>query len=273
MLARELVRIAEQRLAPAEDSSFSASVLFEKVFGRNYRLCFDTLDDNKTDEYLSLVDRRCSGEPLQYIVGSWPFMEAEYTVGPGVLIPRPETEEVVEQALREIDGVLSPVVYDLCAGTGCIGISISRKRPDALVFGVELMPDAFPYFEKNASTLAPVVNCIQGDVLEYWQRIESESVDLIVSNPPYISASETVYFQKELSYEPITALVAEDDGLLFYKSIASNYYNALKIGGKIVFEIGYTQSSAVESILHECGYRFVTSHKDSFGNDRIVCRG
>ena len=212
-----------------------------------------------------------SGEPLQYVLGKWDFYESEFYVGKGVLIPRPETEELVDLAVRSAKQMRSPLVYDLCSGSGCIGISIAKAVPAADVFCVEKSADAMTYLLKNADGVHNA-HPVLGDVLnaDSFSQIAENSVDMIVSNPPYIRSSEISALQREVQFEPKEALDGGESGLDFYRYIIKSWKSFLKPGGKLLFEIGNEQGSAVKSLLSDSGYNHIQIQNDLYGNPRIA---
>lgn len=230
-------------------------------------------DFHKDDEIImkKLADslwRLKSGEPLQYVLGKWDFYESEFFVGKGVLIPRPETEELTHLVIEKAKKLSFPVVYDLCSGSGCIGISVAKAVKNSSVYCVEKSEDALNYLRKNI-TQADNAVAVEGDVLNP-HSIEPESIDIIVSNPPYIKNSDLDGLQKEVQFEPKMALDGGKDGLDFYKKIPELWYPYLKNNGLIFFEISEEQGKDVYDILNSLGYRNVEVKKDMYGNDRIV---
>lgn len=228
---------------------------------------------HKDDEIImkKLADslwRLKSGEPLQYVLGKWDFYESEFFVGKGVLIPRPETEELTQHVIETAKKLSSPVVYDLCSGSGCIGISVAKAVKNSSVYCVEKSEDALNYLRKNI-TQADNAVAVEGDVLNP-HSIEPESIDIIVSNPPYIRNSDLDGLQKEVQFEPKMALDGGKDGLDFYKKIPELWYPYLKNNGSIFFEISEEQGKDVSDILNSLGYSNVEVKKDMYGNDRIV---
>lgn len=228
---------------------------------------------HKDDEIImkKLADslwRLKSGEPLQYVLGKWDFYESEFFVGKGVLIPRPETEELTQLVIDKAKKLSSPVVYDLCSGSGCIGISVAKAVKNSSVYCVEKSEDALNYLRKNI-TQADNAVAVEGDVLNP-HSIEPESIDIIVSNPPYIKNSDLDGLQKEVQFEPKMALDGGKDGLDFYKKIPKLWYPYLKNNGSIFFEISEEQGKDVSDILNSLGYSNVEVKKDMYGNDRIV---
>lgn len=223
------------------------------------------------DEFLLSVKKRVNGEPLQYIIGSWDFMDYNFQVGPGVLIPRPETEILCQRVIEFAQKLNKPVIYDLCSGSGCIGLTIKKSLPSAEVYLVEKSKDALKYLRRNAETLCgdsmPAI--IPGDVLDYDSFFEYPEADIIVSNPPYIASAEITTLQKEVTFEPEMALDGGEDGLVFYRYIIGVWKNKLKNHGVFFFEIGDEQGKAVSCLLDKNGFdSFVDI--DYNNHDRIV---
>lgn len=205
-----------------------------------------------------------TGEPLQYVIGKWDFYESEFYVGEGVLIPRPETEELVELAVKYLKTVTNPVVIDLCSGSGCIGVSIAKAVTDSKVYCIEKSKEAFRYLEKNAKDCNNVV-LINDDI---FNDIDIENADLIISNPPYIKTSDLANLQDEVKKEPQMALDGGNDGLDFYRIINTNWTSKLKPNGVLMLEIGEDQGKDIVDVLTE--FNNVEVKKDMYGNDRMV---
>lgn len=265
MTKRELE--ARLRESGVEDYAFEASVLAEAFCGVKSAeyVFFDK--DLGSDELLRAVARRESGEPLQYIVGKWPFMNEVYDVDPSVLIPRQDTETLVEWAIANVPK--GGVIIDLCTGSGCIAISTLAARGDLRAHAVDISQGAVSVARRNAEQngIAERIEFFVGDVLAGF--LSDEKYDVILSNPPYVSLDEYGALERELYFEPKWALTDGGDGLTFYRAIAEKYRNSIKDGGAIAFEIGASQADAVCKIAAECG---MTSEiiKDLSGNDRVA---
>ncbi len=213
------------------------------------------------------LKKRKKGLPLQYILGEWEFFSSTFKVGRGVLIPRPETEMLVELAIDEIYMADRWEVFDLCAGSGAIGISIKKNCPETKVTLVEKSKKAFEYLKENAKLNKVDVNLCLADVADF---MPSTKADIIVSNPPYINDRDMKSLQKEVKYEPTMALSGGKDGLNFYRLICGRASKLLKTGGILFFEIGYDEAAAVTEIMHHNGFTGVEVTKDYSGLDRIV---
>lgn len=211
------------------------------------------------------------GEPLQYVLGKWDFYESEFFVGKGVLIPRPETEELTDLAVKYAKKISEPLVYDLCSGSGCIGISIAKAVSNSDVYCVEKSVDAMTYLLKNAQGVSNV-HPISGDVLNAasFENIAENSIDIIVSNPPYIKTDDISGLQREVQFEPREALDGGADGLDFYTYIAREWKKFLKPNGILLFEIGNEQAYAVSQLLEANGYKNISIQNDMYGNPRIA---
>ena len=274
MRPREALREVEARLTAAgcPDADFDAGELFRLVTGQDARLADMPLTAEQAAKLEALTARREQREPLQYLCGSWPFLDFELAVGPGVLCPRADTEVVAEAAAQMLAGVQAPKVLDLCAGTGCLGLGVKRFCPEADVTCVEKSPEAFRYLKKNAVSALKqgTARAVEGDLFNYWQGLPEGELDLIVSNPPYPTAAEMQQLQPEVAREPAMALEAGEDGLVFYRALAEHYQNALRPGGALALEIGWQQREAVTALLAANGWVDIACRKDYGGNDRCI---
>ena len=277
MMPRAALREVEHRLAAAgcPDADFDAGELFRLVVEQDVRLASESLTAAQAERLEALTVRREQREPLQYLCGRWPFLDFELAVGPGVLCPRADTEVVAEAAAQTLAGVKAPRVLDLCAGTGCLGLGVKRFCPDARVTCVEKSPEAFHYLEQNVRSAlpgaVPAAQAVQGDLFTYWKTLPEGELDLIVSNPPYLTAEEMQHLQPEVAQEPAMALEAGEDGLAFYRGLAALHYRqALRPGGVLVLEIGWQQRQAVMELLAGNGWADIECRKDYGGNDRCI---
>ena len=269
MTYRELFRlICQQKLPPHE-----ANILLEKLGGLSKTALMMHFDDECSPpiakQIQKLTSLRKTGQPLQYLLGEWEFFGLDFFVGDGVLIPRADTEILVETSLELLEGRPAPAVCDLCSGSGCIPIALAQNLPrEASLTAVELSDKALSYLIKNKERHhCSNLKVICDDVLTFCSE---DKFDLITSNPPYISAEEMEQVQKELLFEPRMALEAEENGLLFYRVISSRYGEYLKPGGYLAFEIGCQQGEAVSRLLCENGFTNVCVIQDYGGNDRVV---
>ncbi len=207
----------------------------------------ETVSAAVEEKYFSHISERVSGRPLQYILGSWQFYGRDFLVGDGVLIPRPETEQLCDIALDFIKDIPSPKVIDLCAGSGCIGLTIARERPDSSVLLVEKYNDALFWLRKNKDYLgAENAAILQADILRTGELILPRA-DLIVTNPPYIPSSEIPGLQSEVHYEPSTALDGGEDGLVFYRAIKE--ISAALGNCPVIAECGENQTQGLKELF------------------------
>lgn len=214
----------------------------------------------------SIVNRRLQHYPLQYILGEWSFYGFDFFVGEGVLIPRADTETLIDTALDFLKDKKDAVALDLCSGSGCVAVAISRNA-DIEVDAVEKYQAAYHYLEKNIKRNSAKVNPILDDVFEF---APDKKYDIIVSNPPYVSSRGMDIIDTETSFEPDSALYGGEDGLLFYEHIASRYKKYIKTGGMMAFEVGFDQCDAVKNILKKNGFCEIDSRADYGGIQRVV---
>ena len=231
-----------------------------------------TVPDNTAEKIISAAEKRASGYPLQYILGKWEFYGLEFKVGEGVLIPRPDTEILVETVIEKLGNINSPKMIDLCGGSGCIAISLKKNLPDAVVYTAELSDKALPYLTENARLNDADINIIEGDVTspDLAEKFGGIKFDCIVSNPPYLTDDEMNELMPEVACEPETALRGGKDGLFFYRKISEIWKDRLADGGLLAFEIGYRQGKAVTEIMRNAGFCDISVKKDLGGNDRVV---
>jgi len=227
------------------------------------------VSSQEAEAFAALCARRAKGEPLQYLLGQWEFYGLPFVVGPGVLIPRPETELLVDLALEKLSGKESPALADLCSGSGCIAVSVAKSLPHARVTAVELSNQALSFLRRNIAQNGVTVELVEGDVLQP-DLLAGHSFDLILSNPPYISDAEMAVLQPEVCREPRMALWGGSDGLAFYAALPGICYPLLKADGWLAFEIGCTQQQAVEELMAAAGYRNILCQKDLSGLPRVV---
>lgn len=231
------------------------------------------LTDEEQEKIAQAAARRLEGYPLQYLIGEWDFYGYPFFVGEGVLIPRPETELLVREALAVLRGLgkADPAVADLCSGSGCIAVAVAKEFPTCRVTAVENSPEAFAYLEKNIErNKVSNVFAQNEDVLGPLADEMQGAFDVIVCNPPYIVTQELQTLQPEVQFEPRQALDGGEDGLLFYREITRLWQHCLAPGGSLLYEIGYDQGQTVPQLLRESGFSRVEVRQDYNGIDRIV---
>lgn len=275
MTISELEKLGSQKLRASgkENSDFDARCLLEFALNLNptqYLLNrSEEVDSVCAEKFLSLVERRSNGEPLQYILGKWEFMGLPFYVGEGVLIPRPETEMLVEFALDFLKDKKNPVVIDLCSGSGCIAISVAKHLPNAKVYAVEKSDLAFPYLKKNIWLNCVFnVSAVHGDIFDRTLLSEIKP-NLILSNPPYIRSSEIASLQSEVRNEPSMALDGGEDGLVFYREIANGWLDRLGTGGAITVECAEDQTEDIIRMFSE-KTQYAEAFNDLSGLPRTV---
>ena len=228
------------------------------------------VDDGKIKQAFDMVDRRLDGEPLQYILGKWEFYCFNFFVGKGVLIPRPETELIIDIAADFLKNRNNPNCLDLCSGSGCIGITVARLFGSADVTLLEKSEQAFEYLSRNiVLNNVSNVNAVNADLFDGPACLKESSFDIILSNPPYISSDVVPTLQRELQFEPAMALDGGTDGLDFYRAIAEKWLSCLKPDGMLAVEIGEDQGDRVSELFGRY-FADVKVIKDFSGNDRVV---
>ncbi len=225
------------------------------------------LDEAQTAAYRALLQRRLAGEPLAYILGEREFFGLNFNVTPATLIPRPDTELLVELALQRIPLRDAFRVLDLGAGSGAIALSIAHARPDIEVTAVDASPEALEVARENARRLNIAnVRLLQSD---WFSALAGERFDLIVSNPPYIAENDAHLAQGDLRFEPRAALASGADGLDDIRRIVAGAKQHLNPGGRLLFEHGYDQAARVRELLLREGYTEVFSARDLAGIERV----
>ncbi|MBO5929626.1 MAG: peptide chain release factor N(5)-glutamine methyltransferase [Clostridia bacterium] len=275
MTVNELKNAIEVQLQAGgcETPAFDALCLLEDIGGvgrgKVEMSLSAELPNDRSYAVLEAAKRRADGEPLQYILGTWDFLNLTLEVGEGVLIPRPETEMLCEIAAKKLSKTSGAHVLDLCAGTGCVGLGIASLKPDVRVTAVEVSEQALYYLNRNRARYPALsVTAQKADVLTDYDTF-TEPVDAIVSNPPYIPDADMPSLQREVQHEPRLALAA-GDGYRFYRVLAEHWTQRLKPNGFIAVEVGIGQSDTVESLFRNAGLHHVCSVKDFAGIPRVV---
>ena len=209
--------------------------------------------------------------PVQYIIGTASFDDMELEVCEGVLIPRPETEELVEWVASETP--CGAKIVDVCTGSGCIAIALSRRVKQSRVWGIDISQDALAIARRNVVKYAPAIELVEGDALADFSQLIDEEVDVVVSNPPYIPNSDRKLMRRNVTeHEPHIALFVEDDDpLLFYRSIARTALRMLRSGGKLYFEIYENYATEMVDMLTNEGFVNVVVREDFRAKQRMVC--
>lgn len=256
-----------------ENSKFEAQSLLQKAFSLD-RVGFiihktDKADENCSHNFLNFIERRISGEPLQYILGEWSFMGFDFKVGRGVLIPRDDTEVVVNLCIDFLKNRADKKTVDLCSGSGAIAVALD-KISGAKVTAVEIDETAFSYLETNVKENNSSVKPVMADALKICETFADGGLDLIVSNPPYIKSADIETLQKEVRLEPRLALDGGEDGCDFYREIVNRWSRKLKKGGALAFELGENQADAVKALMTEQGFSDFKISLDFGGVQRAI---
>ena len=264
------------REAGIEEFEYESWVFLEWIFGirrADYYMDPDgKINPDKEGLLKEMLVRRCERVPLQYLMGECEFMGYPFFVDERVLIPRQDTECLVEKAMEHLkiwqsDGKSSPKILDLCTGSGCIGISIKKLFPESSVTLSDISEGALAVAGKNAENLQAEVTLIQGDLFE---NIKGK-FDFILSNPPYIPTKVIEGLMPEVrDHEPHLALDGTEDGLFFYRRIVRESVSRLKEGGMLLFEIGQEQGADLREMMEKEGFSRIEIWKDLAGLDRIV---
>lgn len=278
MTLNEIYLYGKKELIKAgiESSAFDAMQIFNFCFNLNRQDIikdrFRLAEEKKAKQFLKFIEERAQGRPLQYILGHWSFMDTEFEVGEGVLIPREDTEVLVKAVLSQIERIKNPQILDLCAGPGTVSITLAKKRKDANILAIEISEIALNYLKNNIKkNNIKNVTPISFDVFKKVETLGFKDVDIIVSNPPYIPTKDLKGLQKEVQHEPMLALDGGEEGLNFYYAIAQNWVKLLKEKGIICVEIGQGQSKRVIEIFKRCGISDIEAKKDINGIDRVIC--
>ena len=234
------------------------------------------LSQSQIDELNRLHDARyIENYPLQYLLGYAYFMGLKFKVTPDVLIPRYDTEFLVNEAIECISALPCAKILDICTGSGCIAISVAEKYKDnsnIKITAGDISEKALIVAKENAESIGVNIDFVLSDMFNAFYDNENnakEKFDIILSNPPYIDISEKIYMSEDTkNFEPALALYAKDNGLEFYKKIASNYKKLLNLGGHVIMEIGFNQGSAVSDLFKDV--RDIKIIKDLDGNDRVI---
>lgn len=237
---------------------------------RQYLIVYDNEEVGKKEqwEYFVNIEKLTNGVPLQHITHHQEFMKMDFYVDENVLIPRPDTEILVEEAIKIAKKMNQPKILDLCTGSGAIAISIAKDVPDAEVYAIDISSKAIEVAERNAKELGAKVKFIKSNLFNKMDKIK---FDIIVSNPPYIKKDIINSLSKEVQKEPELALDGGIDGLDFYRKITGQAIDYLKLGSYLCFEIGYDQKDEVLDIIKKQEhYSNIYCKKDLGGNDRVI---
>ena len=265
-----------------EEAGLDAWLLLEFKTGKNRAYYFahgdEPVSDETAAEYLKLIGRRAGHIPVQQLTHQAFFMGYEFYVNQDVLIPRQDTETLVEEALKCMNGMKEPEILDMCTGSGCILISLLLERENAKGVGADISPEALAVAKKNAKDLGVEKRAefVESDTFSapYFGKKggkEGGKYDILISNPPYIATEEIETLMEEVRlHDPRGALDGREDGLYFYRNITAEAGKYLRPGGWLLYEIGCTQGAAVSGMMKTAGFEQVQVIKDLPGLDRVV---
>ena len=257
-----------------ENYIFETRCILEHALQLNHSNLIASLDmqlsETQVETIRKMAHKRLSGYPLQYILGEWEFFGLPFYVGEGVLIPRQDTETLVECVLEKTKLMIKPHIADLCSGSGCIAIALEQNLHNADICAVEYSDKALSYLVRNIELNASSVTAYKGNVLSSDFSACFSGLDIITANPPYLTAEDMTKLQKEVSFEPEMALIGGEDGMLFYRTITSYWKHSLKINGMIFYEIGIHQENEVSDILIYNGFTDIQFYKELNGIIRVV---
>ena len=252
---KKLLKEAEKKLVTSDAPDVDAYEIFKFVtgLGRTDILmnpCAE-ISERNLDKFSSLIEKRSTGYPLQYIIGEWDFYGFKFQLCEGVLIPRAETEQIADEACRFLKGKKDKVVFDLCSGSGCIGVSVAAHNPDCKVYLADITLYAIEYSDRNRKALAPDnTKVVPLNIFNGFEKSGLPRPDVILCNPPYVTREEFETLQTEIFYEPEKAIVCEGDGLDFYRCLAEKWLPYLNDGGFFIFESGEGQPEKIVEIIN-----------------------
>jgi release factor glutamine methyltransferase len=251
---KALVNDAAKKLVTSDAPDVDAYEILKKStgFSRHDILMHPVreVSEEKLTLFNSLIEKRATGYPLQYILGEWDFYGNTFFVNEGVLIPRNETEQIADEACQFLKKKKNKVVFDLCSGSGCIGLSVAANNPDCEVYLFDISPEALECSRRNMNKLSlENVKIFDYDIFHGFEKTGLPKPDIILSNPPYVTKEEFLTLQTEIFYEPETAIVCEGDGLDFYRCICEKWLPYLKPDGFFMLESGEEQPEKIVDIM------------------------
>lgn len=256
----------------SNEFKLDAQLLLEHVLNVNHAWLIAHADDEITSEayqqFATLIQRRIAGEPIAYILGKREFYGLMFTVTPATLIPRPDTETLVDVALAHLPPQAPNHILDLGTGSGAIALAIAKQRPNAKIIAVDASATALKIAKENAQHLN--ISNVQFVLSNWFSALENQSFDMIVSNPPYIEQNDVHLNQGDLRFEPHSALVSGKDGLDDIRRIIQHAAGYLHPQGWLMLEHGYNQTTAVSSMLASAHFNDIETRQDLGGNNRVT---
>lgn len=267
----QLRSVAEELYGEAEGGQIAEMIVLSKGGITRNELLVEPNKEIVINDLDTVIEQLRSWRPVQYIIGVASFDDMELEVGEGVLIPRPETEELVEWIASEAGR--DAKIVDICTGSGCIALALRRRLMGSKVWGIDISSEALAIARRNAEKYASDVELKEGDALGDFDQLVDAEIDVVVSNPPYIPMSDKKFMRRNVTdHEPQIALFVEDDDpLLFYRSIARTAHRMLGDGGKLYFEIYENFARAMEDMLKTEGYDNIVVREDFRGKPRMIC--
>lgn len=267
---RALTEAGAELYGEAEARQIAEMVLESRGVSRNM-LLVEPNEELQFPDLDSVINDIRAWRPVQYIIGTAEFAGMDIEVSDAVLIPRPETEELVDWIASEVGDSVS--ILDVGTGSGCIAIALSRAVSGSSVWALDISAEALAVARRNGAKYAPDVRFVEGDALSDFSALFAEKFDIVVSNPPYIPNSDSRLMRRNVAdYEPHTALfVPDNDPLLFYRSIARTALKMLKAEGKLYFEIYELLADEMQRMLHDEGYEEIVVREDFRGKPRMIC--
>jgi release factor glutamine methyltransferase len=273
MTITEALRQARLELSHSDNPRLEAEVLLCHVLGCARTYCYTwpeaALEHHHLAQFQHLCARRAHGEPLAYVTGMREFWSLPLQVTPAVLIPRPDSETLVEQALALIPTQAKWQIADLGTGSGALALALAHERPHCHIFAIERSPAALQVAQTNATVLG--VNNVRWILSDWWQAVDCAPLDVIVSNPPYLAADDPHIHKGDLRFEPAAALISGADGLEDLYHLIHSSRTHLRPGGYLLLEHGYTQGAAVRTYLHAQGYTHIKTFTDLNAHPRVSC--
>lgn len=278
MTIRDVLVLGKKHLKKTgiQNPNLDAEILLSHVLGIDRSKLFVLIDEELTKEsrkdYERLINLRCDFIPVSYIIGSKEFYGLDFFIEPGALIPRPETEFVVDKSLKFIKNIDSPKIADICCGSGAISVAIAVNNRHSKIFASDISDRAEKLTNKNSQyhKVKDRIEFLKGNLFYPFKKHNIKNLDVIVSNPPYIPTKKLINLPEDVKSEPKIALDGGCDGLNFYRKIINNAPVFLKSYGGIILEIGWNQAIYVKSMLEIAGFSNIEIIKDYAGFDRVI---